>query len=145
MTRTREREHISPDLASLHWLPISFRIDFKVLLLTYKALNNIAPSYISDLLIPYQPTRALRSAHAGILTVPKVAHKTSGETAFSYYAPRLWNTLPSYLRHASSVGSFKTQLKTYLFRHYLFLPRSVIFYCFCICLPIPLSSCSSTF
>lgn len=48
-----------------------------------------APSYISDFLTHYQPTRALMFSDAGILTVPKVAHKTSGETAFSSYAPRL--------------------------------------------------------
>ncbi len=94
-------------LATLHWLSISLRIDFKVCLLTYKALNDLSPSYISDFLTPYQPTRALRSSDAGILTVPRVAHKMSGETAFSY-APRLW----SCIRYASSVDIFKTQLET---------------------------------
>src|SRR4029434_2879668 len=37
LTKTRRRAHITPVLKSLHWLPVSFRIDFKVLLLVYKS------------------------------------------------------------------------------------------------------------
>uniref|UniRef100_A0A3B3D471 Reverse transcriptase domain-containing protein n=1 Tax=Oryzias melastigma TaxID=30732 RepID=A0A3B3D471_ORYME len=50
LTRTRRRAHIAPILKSLHWLPISFRIDFKILLMVFKCLNGQAPSYLSDLL-----------------------------------------------------------------------------------------------
>ena len=50
LTRTRKATHITPVLRSLHWLPVSFRIDFKILLLVYKALNGLGPSYIADLL-----------------------------------------------------------------------------------------------
>ena len=50
LTGTRKREHISPVLASLHWLPVKSRIEFKILLLTYKVLNNQAPSYLNDLI-----------------------------------------------------------------------------------------------
>lgn len=57
LTGTRKSDHISP---SLHWLPIKFRVDFKVLLLTYKALHNMAPDYISDLIKPYTAVRSLR-------------------------------------------------------------------------------------
>ena len=46
LTETKKREHITPVLAKLHWLPVSYRIDFKVMLITYKALNGIASSYI---------------------------------------------------------------------------------------------------
>uniref|UniRef100_A0A8C5CK28 Reverse transcriptase domain-containing protein n=1 Tax=Gadus morhua TaxID=8049 RepID=A0A8C5CK28_GADMO len=49
LTRTRKFDHITPILASLHWLPITFRSDFKVLLLTYKALHGLSPSYLKDL------------------------------------------------------------------------------------------------
>ena len=48
VTHTRKFEHITPVLIGLHWLPVSYRITFKILLLTYKALNNLAPSYLSD-------------------------------------------------------------------------------------------------
>lgn len=46
LTGTRKREHITPVLASLHWLPVKFRIDFKILLYVFKALHGCAPQYI---------------------------------------------------------------------------------------------------
>ncbi len=45
LTGTRNREHISPVLISLHWLPIKYRIHFKTLLFVYKGLHGLAPSY----------------------------------------------------------------------------------------------------
>lgn len=50
---TKERDHISPILASLHWLPIKFRVDFKILVFTYKALHNSAPINVSKLIRSY--------------------------------------------------------------------------------------------
>ncbi|XP_029297016.1 uncharacterized protein LOC115014371, partial [Cottoperca gobio] len=61
LTRTRKRDHITPVLAALHWLPVKYRIEFKILLLTYKSINGQAPAYLKDLIVPYKPTRALRS------------------------------------------------------------------------------------
>lgn len=69
---TSASEHITPTLEKLHWLPVSFRIDFKILLLTYKALNNLAPQYLCELLTPYTPTHALRSSEAGLLSVRNI-------------------------------------------------------------------------
>ena len=40
LTCTKRCDHITPILAALHWLPVSFRIDFKILLLVFKALNG---------------------------------------------------------------------------------------------------------
>ena len=115
LTRTRGREHITPILKSLHWLPVRFRIDFKVLLLVFKSVNNLGPSYLSDLLSPYRPPRTLRSSSTGLLTIPRVGSKTHGEAAFSCYGPRLWNSLPVGLRAAETVDIFKRKLKTHLF------------------------------
>ncbi len=61
LTRTRKSEHITPVLRSLHWLPVTFRIDSKVLLLVYKSLNGLGPKYIADMLTEYKPNRPLRS------------------------------------------------------------------------------------
>ncbi len=55
LSRTRKYEHISPVLSTMHWLPIKHRIDFKILLITYKALNGLAPQYLSELLSHYSP------------------------------------------------------------------------------------------
>ncbi len=57
----RKYDHITPILQSLHWLPIKFRISYKIVLLTYKALNGLAPAYLTSLLSRYNPTRSLRS------------------------------------------------------------------------------------
>ncbi|KAF7648422.1 hypothetical protein LDENG_00157170, partial [Lucifuga dentata] len=57
LTRTRRRAHISPILKSLRWLPVSFRIDFKILLLVFKALHGLAPRYVSEMLSVYEPVR----------------------------------------------------------------------------------------
>ena len=110
LTRTRGREHITPVLKSLHWLPVCFRTDFKVLLLVFKCLNGHGPSYLSDLLLPYQPSRVLRSSGTGLLIIPKVRTKTHGETAFSHRGPRLWNSLPQGIRTAETADIFKKRL-----------------------------------
>ena len=111
LTRTRKRDHISPVLASLHWLLVKSRIEFKILLLTFKALNNIAPLYLKELIVPYQPTRALRSQNSGLLFVPKVSRSRVGASAFSYQAPLLWNHLPLSVREADTICTFKSGLK----------------------------------
>ena len=115
LTRTKKREHITPVLAALHWLPVTSRIDFKVLLLVYKALNEQGPEYIANSLVTYLPPRTLRSSTAGLLDAPSNSQKKIGSAAFVNYAPKLWNTLPIDIRKANSVDIFKTKLKTYLF------------------------------
>ena len=71
ISRTPKRDHITPVLIQLHWLPVEYRLRYKVLLYTYKALHGTAPSYICDLVQRQQPTRALRSASKSLLCVPK--------------------------------------------------------------------------
>uniref|UniRef100_A0A8C5GPT6 Reverse transcriptase domain-containing protein n=1 Tax=Gouania willdenowi TaxID=441366 RepID=A0A8C5GPT6_GOUWI len=115
LTKTRRRDHITPVLASLHWLPIKYRIEFKILLLTYKALNGQAPVYLKELVVPYNPPRTLRSQNAGLLVVPFISKSSIGGRAFSYQAPLLWNHLPTTVRGADTLSTFKVRLKTFLF------------------------------
>ncbi|KAL0151164.1 hypothetical protein M9458_053677 [Cirrhinus mrigala] len=114
LTRTRKSEHITPVLRSLHWLPVIFRIDFKVLLLIYKSLNGLGPKYIADMLTEYKPNRPLRSLGSSQLEIPRV-HTKQGESAFSYYAARSWNQLPEEIKCAKTLTTFKSRLKTHLF------------------------------
>ncbi len=114
LTRTRKSEHITPVLRSLHWLPVTFRIDFKVLLFVYKSLNGLGPKYIADMLTEYKPNRPLRSLGSSQLEIPRV-HTKQGESAFSYYAARSWNQLPEEIRCAKTLATFKSSLKTHLF------------------------------
>ena len=111
--------HITPVLKELHWLPVSKRIDYKILVLAYKALHGQAPTYLTELLMWYQPSRSLRSDGQQLLFVPKTRLKTFGDKAFSIQAPKLWNSLPAYLRSAPTLTSFKSNLKTHFFKlHY---------------------------
>ncbi len=79
LTRTRKYNHFSPVLSTLHWLPIKHRIDFKILLITYKALNGLAPQYLSK---HYSPPRQLRSQNAGHLIKPRISKSTAGDRSF---------------------------------------------------------------
>ena len=116
VSRTRKFDHIQPVLQKLHWLPVRARINFKVDLLTYKALNGQAPEYIRDLLTPYSPARSLRSGDKNLLVIPRSHMKTYGDRCFSVEAPKLWNSLPLDIRLSSTVETFKHKLKTYMFR-----------------------------
>ena len=116
ITRTPFIEHITPALQQLHWLPIKSRIDFKILLLTFKILHNLAPSYLSELIHIYTPSRTLRSSSTNQLFAPSANLTTMGSRAFSRSAPRLWNSLPPDIRTSDSVSTFKSRLKTHLFR-----------------------------
>ncbi len=115
LTRSRKYDHITPILQSLHWLPIKFRISYKILLLTYKALNGLAPAYLTSLLSRYNPSRSLRSQNSGLLVVPRIAKSTKGGRAFSFLAPKLWNSLPDNVRGSDTLSLFKSRLKTHLF------------------------------
>ena len=116
ITLSRKHEHITPILLNLHWLPVNYRIIFKILLITYKALNDLAPTYVRDLLTPYTPPRQLRSSSKDLLSIPHFNLKTYGARSFSVAAPTLWNTLPSDIKNSSSVSLFKHKLKTFLFK-----------------------------
>ncbi len=115
LTRAKKTDRVTPILASLHWLPVHFRIQFKILLFVFKALNGQAPSYLTDHLTPLSSSRSLRSSDRAFLAVPRSRLKTKGDRAFSIAAPRLWNQLPLDIRLAPSITTFKTKLKTYLY------------------------------
>ena len=108
--------HVSPILKALNSLPVDQRIVFKELLLTYKAITNLGPSYITQLLVRYNPPRSLRSAGIYLLEVPRVRLKTYGDRPFSVAAPKLRNNLPLEIKLSPSVAVFKSRLKTHLFR-----------------------------
>ena len=68
--RMRDHDYMSRDLMELHWLPVDKRIEYKLLLYTYKALHGLAPGYLCELVVPYAPQRVLRSSEWNLLTVP---------------------------------------------------------------------------
>ena len=114
--------HITPALYELHWLPVSLRIDYKILLLTFKCIYGLAPTYFSDLIsIKSNSSYNLRSTGKLLLDHPKGKMlPTLGARLFSAAAPKLWNGLPEELCQATSLDSFKSRLKTYLFKKYFY-------------------------
>ena len=110
--------HVTPVLHQLHWLLVLFRINFKVLLLIFKAIRKLAPSYINDLvkIKPLNSRYGLRSNDGIQLSHPNYkTWSTLGDRAFVASAPKLWNDFPSDIRKAKSVDTLKKFLKTHLF------------------------------
>ena len=99
-------------------LPLGKRIQYKILLLTYKCLNGEGPTYLKDLLVPCSNERGmtLRSSQHGLLKMPPFSKLISyGDRSFEVAAPTLWNTIPAYLRNIKTVSDFFKNLKTHLF------------------------------
>ena len=115
-----KHDHATLYLNRLHWLPVNECIQFKILLYVFKCLNGHAPSYLASCFTHYRQTRTgLRSAQDSTrLSVPKFLRKSlqsAADKSFSLAAPALWNNLPTSIRTANSVSSFKRCLKTHLF------------------------------
>ena len=111
-------DHITHALLTLHWLPIKFRIIYKLCLLVHKSLNNRSPTYLTELFHPIStiPSKAsLRSSSTRDLVIPKTNLRI-GDRAFSVSGPRNWNSLPNELRCINDENAFKIKLKTYLFK-----------------------------
>jgi hypothetical protein len=111
------RSSTKDSLSKLHWLPIEHRIDFKIALLTFKALTTHEPDYLFSLLETYTPTRIMRSSASHSLVQPFCSTSLASR-AFSIYAARCWNSLPQSLRNSVTVSpvvslpTFKRHLKT---------------------------------
>mgnify|MGYP001813391687 CR=1 FL=1 len=104
----------APLRQALHWLPVDYRIRYKISLLTFKALSLKQPAYLYNLITESVPSRSLRTNKGLLLSVPRIKTKT-GTRAFSVCAPVMWNSLPISVRSAESVSVFRRRLKTHLF------------------------------
>ena len=114
--KSSKRDHITPLLSRLHWLPVDQRINYKLGVICFNIISGTAPSYLSDLVQLYTPSRSLRSsADTRIFRLPNYKKKTQGQRAFSYAGPAFWNSLPYSVRHSQTLAQFKTNLKTHLF------------------------------
>ena len=105
----------TPLMVQLHWLPVEFRIKFKVLVNVFKCLHEEAPTYLSDLISLRKTNRSLRSSSGIVLTQTRT-RTNFGKRAFCQSGPELWNSLPESLRCVSSLLKFRKLLKTYLFK-----------------------------
>ena len=117
VTRTKSRDHITPVLRSLHWLPVSKRTEYKILCLTYQCVHKTAPQYLQELVSAYTPPRSLRSSSLYRFSVSGFGENTnkkhSGARSFYNAAPTLWNRLPDKLHQAKDIASFWRQLNCF--------------------------------
>ena len=104
---------------TLHWLPIRARSRFKVLVFAHKIIHhpNSVPHYISA---PFSTTGHGRTTRFNVSNTLKCDFKrrllTVGGRSLNHILPSVWNSLPQELRDIQSLSSFKSSLKTFLFR-----------------------------
>ena len=106
-----------PLLKKLHWLPVKERIIYNVVLQVFKALNELSPPYIRDMLSFQTRVKVTRSTTQKLLNVPKWNNKTCAKRSFSIGGPIEWNKLPQHIRQINDIKIFKKELKTYLFKN----------------------------
>ena len=114
VTRSPRFSRSVPLLKSLHWLPVQYRIIFKMCTIAYQALSSTQPAYLNSMLTPTRNSRQLRSTSSNPLHIPRVKTK-AGTRAFSVAAPTVWNSLPASVKSQGNIVSFRRHLKTYLF------------------------------
>ena len=112
------RDHVRPALKELHWLPVVFRIKFKVALMMFTVHTRRCPDYLTDSVqaCNSDPGRTrLRSASSTNYSVPRTRTKFGDRAGLCVAGPVVWNSLPAAVREADSLYSFKRKLKTHLF------------------------------
>ena len=114
----RTSDHITDSLIQLHWLPIRWRIQYKLCLMMHSIYRNSdrSPAYLADMVQPAstRSTWRLQSRESGLFDVPCLRTKF-GERAFSFSGPSAWNALPIDIRDETCTAAFKRKLKTFYF------------------------------
>ena len=118
--RIPRRAHITPHLVSLHWLPVQYRISYKLASLCFQCKQGLAPDYLKAMVPEKDRLRSdTRSSSdtSALRDGPAHSKKTLGDKCFSRAAPVVWNSMPMRVRSSENHASFKKSLKTYLFEH----------------------------
>jgi len=100
-----------PLLRQLHWLPVRYRVDYKLAVMTYKVRTTATTTYLSRHLTLCQPARTLRSSDVPLL----ITRTEFAKRAFQHSASTVWNSLPKSITNCDSLPVFKRRLKTYFF------------------------------
>ena len=116
--RKSKKDSATACLRDLHWLPVKYRIQHKILTLTHKCYHNIGPAYLQQLIVKHQAKReGLRSGseQQDLLVIPRTHSRIFADRSFAVAAPVLWNALPNNIRTCGDLLTFKKKLKTHLF------------------------------
>jgi len=114
----RRYDHVTDTLPLLYWLRVPERVNFKLALMAYRALNGMAPSYLNQLgpVSSLTGRHRLQSSFTLQLLVPSYCLSTVGRRSFPVAASMFWNTLPDDTQSTASVSAFRILLKTFLFQ-----------------------------
>ena len=119
ITNTNRRQSAKPLLQQLHWLPIEYRIKFKIAYLTYICHHFARPIYLCSLLRTRTHLRTLRSCNNNHQKYePARCRLKVGEHRFSVAGPTIWNALPSEVTACANLDIFKKRLKAQFFTQY---------------------------
>ena len=128
--------HVTPLLIKLHWLPVEYRIRYKILLFTFKAIHQLAPHYINNMFTKKSTTyrswltsitRNIEFVNGNVLgeiafndiiylAVPRTKSATFKQRSLVVSGPQLWNSLPTEIKMENSMDGFKKEIKTHLFK-----------------------------
>ena len=114
--RKSKFDHVTNLLIELHWLPVEYRILFKILLFTFKGIQNIGPKYINDMFSIRRSSYSFRTLDSITLEYHTTKRATFEDRALPIAGAKEWNKLPAILRDINDVTTFKKNLKTYLFK-----------------------------
>ena len=119
ITGLRKREHITPILIQLHWLPIKARISFKVLSIIHKAIHDShCPDYMKSFIIFNGNTRTLRSTADVFKLLPQIPKLSVLQKSFIVEGFKSWNMLPISVRSIPCTIRLKKCLKTHIFTQF---------------------------
>ena len=100
----KKRDHVTPLLKELHWLPVKFRCQYKIAALAYRYFDGSLPPYLSASLCTYELSRSLPSSKEKLLKISKRHLKAFGERSFSFMAPSVWNSPLADLRNLPTLS-----------------------------------------
>ena len=117
VTATGKYDKIGDQMIGLHWLRMEYRIILKIATLMFRCVNNMAPSYLTELIA----TRCshnlnLRSQAQGLLPTARARTTQVHKQSFALGGPWIWNSLPDHIKMTNKIDKFKASLKTYLFQ-----------------------------
>ena len=119
-------EHTTPSLLQLYWLPIRWRVQFKLWCFMHAVVTGRSPAYLGSIVQRATQSRSGLRPSSFDFSVPKTRTKF-GQRAFSYAGPSTWNTLPRNICETVESASFTKLLKTHYRVFYFRLRRRLIF------------------
>ena len=113
--KIRWRDHITEYLYKLHFLPIKYRIKFKLSLMAFKIFNNMSPVYLCEEFRNFEPSTTI-SLRIGSGRDTYMFDESTSQNSIKNKLITEWNKLPYVLRTVESLTTFKSKLKTFYFR-----------------------------